>query len=143
MLMRPLIFHFLSWLLVLSIPGCAAGAQSKKKPLLKPVNINTANFEELQRVPGIGPKTAQRILDTRKSVGRFRSVDELLAVPGMGQKRLAKMRPYLTVGPEPKDKSAPPAQPPPSTPPGEKPRQATDPPPAGGEKPLGQSKVDS
>ncbi len=115
MITRVLTFHFLSWLLVLSIPGCAAGAQSKKKPLLRPVNINTANFLELQRVPGIGPKTAQRILDARKSVGRFRSVDELLAVPGIGEKRLAKMRQYLTVGPEPKTKEAPPAQPPPSS----------------------------
>ncbi len=120
MLTRVLTFHFLSWLLVLSIPGCVAGAQSKKKPLLRPVNINTANFLELQRVPGIGPKTAQRILDTRKSVGRFRSVDELLAVPGIGEKRLAKMRQYLTVGPEPKKKETP-SQPPPSSekPPGE------------------------
>ena len=125
MFTRLLTFHFLSWLLALSVPGCSIHAQSKKKPLLRPVNINTANFLELQRVPGIGPKTAQRILDTRKSVGRFHSVDELLAVPGMGEKRLAKMRQYLTVGPEPKEKGTPPAQPPPSAP------------PAGGEKPPG------
>lgn len=135
MFTRLLTFHFLSWLLVLSVPGCSIHAQSKKKPLLRPVNINTANFTELQRVPGIGPKTAQRILDTRKSVGRFRSVDELLAVPGMGEKRLANMRAYLTVGPEPKTKEAPPsAQPPP----GEKPKPPSDPPPASGEKPPGQ-----
>ena len=116
MFTRLLTFHLLSWLLALSVPGCSIHAQSKKKPLLRPVNINTANFLELQRVPGIGPKTAQRILDTRKSVGRFRSVDELLAVPGIGEKRLAKMRQYLTVGPEPKTKEAPP-QPPSGTPP--------------------------
>ncbi len=115
MFTRVLTFHLLSWLLVFSIPGCVAGAQSKKKPLLRPVNINTANFLELQRVPGIGPKTAQRILDARKSVGRFRSVDELLAVPGIGEKRLAKMRQYLTVGPERKTKEAAPAQSPPSS----------------------------
>lgn len=107
----------------LLVAPAGLAAQSKKKPLLRPVNINTANFEELQRVPGIGPKTAQRILDARKSVGRFRSVDELLAVPGMGEKRLAKMRQYLTVGTEPKTKEPAPAQSPSSTPPtgGEKP----------------------
>jgi comEA protein len=124
MITRVLTLHLLSWVLALSSPGCSIHAQSKKKPLLRPVNINTANFEELQRVPGIGPKTAQRILDTRKSVGRFKSVDDLLAVPGIGEKRLAKMRQYLTVGPEPKKKEAP-AETPPSKP------------PAGGEKPPG------
>jgi competence protein ComEA len=78
---------------------CSAAASSaKKKPPLKPVNINTANSEELQQVPGIGPATAQKILQMRKSYGAFKSVDDLLAIRGLGQKRLDKMRKYLTVG---------------------------------------------
>ncbi|PYU09868.1 MAG: topoisomerase [Acidobacteria bacterium] len=72
---------------------------AKKKPPVKPVNINTATSEELQQVPGIGPATAQKILQMRKSYGPFKSVDDLLAIRGLGQKRLDKMRKYLTVGP--------------------------------------------
>lgn len=80
--------------LSLALP-CAA----KKKPPAHPINLNTANAAELEEVPGIGPATAQKILDTRKSYGAFKSVDDLLSIKGIGQKRLAKMRPYLTVEP--------------------------------------------
>ena len=73
-------------------------ATAKKKPPGKPVNINTANSEELQQVPGIGPATASKILQMRKSYGAFKSVDDLLAIRGLGEKRLDKMRKYLTVG---------------------------------------------
>src|SRR6266478_650477 len=68
-----------------------------KKPPLKPININTANSEELQQVPGIGPATAEKILQMRKSYGAFKSVDDLLSIEGLGKKRLEKMRKYLTV----------------------------------------------
>lgn len=85
---------------------------NKKKPPLKPVNINTATSEELQQVPGIGPATAQKILQMRKSYGPFKSVDDLLAIRGLGEKRLDKMRKYLTVGkPNPPKTGAPPAKP--------------------------------
>src|SRR5437763_969667 len=73
-------------------PGIA-----KKKPPLKPVNLNTANAEELQQVPGIGPATAEKILQMRKSYGAFKSVDDLLSIRGIGKKRLDKMRKYLAV----------------------------------------------
>jgi len=49
-------------------------------------------------VPGIGPSTADKILEMRKSYGAFKSVDDLLAIKGIGAKRLEKMRKYLTVG---------------------------------------------
>lgn len=83
-----------SLLLLLS----ASLSANKKKPPAKPVNINTASSEELQQVPGIGPATAQKILQMRKSYGPFKSVDDLLAIRGLGQKRLDKMRKYLTIG---------------------------------------------
>ena len=94
---------FLSLCLVVFLS--AAASAEKKKPPLKPVNINTANAEELQQVPGIGPATAQKILQMRKSYGPFKSVDDLLAIRGLGQKRLDKMRKYLTVGQPPPKKS--------------------------------------
>jgi competence ComEA-like helix-hairpin-helix protein len=77
---------------------------AKKKPPAHPVNLNTATSEELQQVPGIGPSTAQKILQARKSYGAFKSVDDLQAIQGIGPKRLEKMRKYLTVGKAPNSK---------------------------------------
>jgi competence ComEA-like helix-hairpin-helix protein len=77
---------------------CSPSALAKKKPPPQPVNINTANSAELQQVPGIGPATAEKILQMRKSYGAFKSVDDLLAIRGLGPKRLEKMRKYLVAG---------------------------------------------
>jgi competence ComEA-like helix-hairpin-helix protein len=73
-------------------------AFAKKKPPAHPINLNTASAAELQQVPGIGPSTADKILQMRKAYGAFKSVDDLRAVRGIGEKRLGKMRKYLTVG---------------------------------------------
>jgi competence protein ComEA len=62
------------------------------------VNLNTATTLELQRVPGTGPSTADKILKMRKSYGQFKSVDDLRAIKGIGPKRMEKMRKYLSVG---------------------------------------------
>jgi competence ComEA-like helix-hairpin-helix protein len=88
-----------------------ASTATTKKPPPKPVNINAATSEELQQVPGIGPATAEKILQMRKSYGSFKSVDDLLAIKGIGKKRLDKMRKYLTVG----KTAAPSKAPPPKT----------------------------
>lgn len=77
---------------------CADAALAKKKPPAHPINLNSASAAELQQVPGIGPSTADKILEMRKSYGAFKSVDDLLAIKGIGPKRLEKMRKYLTVG---------------------------------------------
>ncbi len=103
--------------LFLNLIFCAAILPAKKKPPAKPVNLNTATSQELQQVPGIGPATADKILQMRKSYGAFKSVDDLLAIRGIGAKRLEKMRKYLTVGKSaaakpttPSAKSAPPVE---------------------------------
>ena len=102
--------------LLLGLVFSASTFAGKKKPPAKPVNINAATSEELQQVPGIGPATAQKILQMRKSYGPFKSVDDLLAIRGLGEKRLDKMRKYLTVGkPSPKT-TQPPANVLPNTP---------------------------
>ena len=100
---RQLPLWFLLFFLSLSLVFSAPAFAGKKKPPARPVNINTATSEELQQVPGIGPATAAKILQMRKSYGTFKSVDDLLAIRGLGEKRLDKMRKYLTVG-----KTAPP-----------------------------------
>jgi len=95
--------------LFLSIVFSTVVLSATKKPPLKPVNVNTASFEQLQQVPGIGPATAEKILQMRKSYGLFKSVDDLLSIRGIGKKRLDKMRKYLTVGkPEAASKTPPP-----------------------------------
>ena len=84
-------------LLLLGLLFVDLSPAATKKPPPKPVNINTASSDELQQVPGIGPATAEKILQMRKSYGAFKSVDDLLSIRGIGKKRLEKMRKYLTV----------------------------------------------
>ena len=83
----------------------AQDLEAKKKPPVHPVNLNSASSAESQQVPGIGPSTADKILQMRKSYGAYKSVDDLLAIKGIGQKRLDKMRKYLTVGRVPPTKA--------------------------------------
>jgi comEA protein len=94
---RPLTVRFLLIHVICSCVLLTLGI-AKKKPPATPVNLNTAASEELQQVPGIGPVTAEKILQMRKWYGPFKSVDDLLAIRGLGPKRLEKMRKYLTVG---------------------------------------------
>jgi competence protein ComEA len=61
------------------------------------VNLNSATEEQLEALPGVGPVTAQKILDWRQTHGRFSAVDELLEVSGIGDKTLARLAPYLTL----------------------------------------------
>ena len=57
-----------------------------------PVHLNSATEADLEALPGVGPVTAQKILDYRQHHGAFGSVDELDAIPGIGPKRLDQLR---------------------------------------------------
>jgi competence protein ComEA len=61
------------------------------------VNINTADVEELDELPEVGPATAETIVEYRQSNGTFRSVDELEEIPGIGPTTLEKIEPFATV----------------------------------------------
>lgn len=82
------------------VPGPAAAmtrTTAKKETSLKePIDINRAGADELQRLPGIGPKMSQRIIDERQK-RPFEKVDDLRRVSGIGAKTLEKLRPHVTV----------------------------------------------
>lgn len=61
------------------------------------IDLNTATAEQLDTLPGIGPATARSILDERRRKGRFGSVDDLLDVRGIGEAKLAEIRPLVRV----------------------------------------------
>jgi len=76
-----------------STPGAgAAGAPSGSGP----VSLNAATAEQLDALPGIGPVTAQKIIDYRQAHGFFTSVDGLDAIPGIGPARIDELRGLVT-----------------------------------------------
>ncbi len=61
------------------------------------VHINSADVEELQRLPGVGPATAEKILEYRSRVGKFTQPEQLMDVKGIGPKTFEKMRPFVAL----------------------------------------------
>lgn len=61
------------------------------------VNVNTADERALAEVPGLGQYLAGKIVAHRKAVGRYRRLEDLLGVPGIGEAVLARIRPYVTL----------------------------------------------
>ena len=72
----------------------AAADPAQSLPTAK-VHLNTATLEQLDSLPGVGPVTAQRILDYRTEHGAFQSVEELDAVSGIGPARLEQLKPLV------------------------------------------------
>ena len=73
------------------------GVQQSGVSSTGPIDINTADVQTLQSIPGVGPATAQRIVDWRESHGRFSRIDDLLEISGIGEKTLEKIRSVVTV----------------------------------------------
>ncbi|MFH1201708.1 MAG: helix-hairpin-helix domain-containing protein [Candidatus Omnitrophota bacterium] len=62
------------------------------------VNLNTANPENLVKIPGIGPELASRIIEYRQTQGLFSSIEELRNVKGIGAKKFEMMKEFITLG---------------------------------------------
>lgn len=101
-------FHFFLLLIatIVAVPGyaVAAGADGQAAPVqqasaaqTEKIDINTADKTQLQQVKGIGPKTAGAIVSWRDQQGEFETVDQLLAIKGIGEKTLNNMRGQITV----------------------------------------------
>lgn len=61
------------------------------------VNINTAKIDELQNIPGVGPSIAQAIIDYRDENGKFKSIEDIKSVSGVGESKYKKMEKYIKV----------------------------------------------
>ena len=61
------------------------------------ININLATESKLQELPGIGPAYSKRIIEWRKQNGKFTSTEQLLEIKGIGEKRLANIKPLITL----------------------------------------------
>lgn len=82
--------------LMLALAGVAQAADTIER-LSGVVNLNTADVEQLQLLPGVGEKRAAAIIEIRSSKGGFKSVDELVEVKGVGAVLLERLRPHLTL----------------------------------------------
>ena len=102
--MRSLILALAMAALVLA-PAAAQASQKTKaaKPAASsaapssPVNLNTATQQQLESLPGIGPRAAERILEYRQKNGSFKKIEELMNVKGIGEKSFLKLKPLITV----------------------------------------------
>ena len=81
---------------VAAAPASSSAAAAAGTPAA-PININTASLEELDALDGVGPSTAQKIIDYRTANGGFKTIDEIKEVPGIGDAKFAAMKDSITV----------------------------------------------
>ncbi|MFA0733096.1 MAG: hypothetical protein RJAPGHWK_000300 [Candidatus Fervidibacter sp.] len=78
-----------------SLPPPPRSRAERAKTPAKIVHLNTATEADLMSLPGIGPVLAKRIVEYRRQIGGFKSVEQLLEVKGIGPKKLERLRPYV------------------------------------------------
>ena len=75
----------------------ASARAAAKPPVTAVVNLNTASAAQLEALPGIGAKTAARIVEYRQKNGPFKKIEELMNVRGVGEKNFLKLKAQITV----------------------------------------------
>jgi len=91
--------------ILIALPALAANLQSQSPPpaaalSTKPaINLNTATVDQLETLPGIGRKTAERIIEYRTKAGGFKRIEDLMNVKGIGEKSFLKLKPLVAVPP--------------------------------------------
>lgn len=74
-----------------------ASRSSRARASSGPINLNTATAAQLQQLPGIGPSLAAAIVRKRRALGRFRTIEDLREVAGIGKKRFERLKPLVRV----------------------------------------------
>lgn len=85
---------------LVTVPNTAAAAQTPQadtRPSAGLVNLNTATAAQLEKLPGIGPKAAARIVDYRLKNGPFKKIEELMNVKGIGEKSFLRLKGQISV----------------------------------------------
>ncbi len=91
----------------LLVSGAAQEAPAKSAATAAVVNLNAATIEQLETLPGIGPRAAQRIVEYRTKNGGFKKVEDLMKIQGIGERSFLRLRPLVTVGSPKGDTKAP------------------------------------
>lgn len=96
--MRKSLTIFAVLLLLIGVtPVMGAGkAKASSFPSIS-ININTANVTQLTKLPGIGPKKAKRIIETRKKLGGFKRIEDIMKVKGIGEKTFQRIKHMIRV----------------------------------------------
>lgn len=95
------------FLVLVCLAAPSSLAQSADQPQPPPaaqkatVNLNSATVDQLETLPGIGRKTAERIVEFRQKNGGFKKIEELMNVKGIGEKSFLKIKPLITVAAAP------------------------------------------
>ena len=101
-MVRTVVATLVALLLAAPVTSHAQQASAAAAPAEKTgptVNINTATSSELEGLPGVGPKLAQRIIDYREKNGGFKKLEDLMNVQGIGEKNFLKLKSKLSVTP--------------------------------------------
>lgn len=88
---------FSMFILILVLATGANQLYAAEKEPVKLININTAEIAELVKLPRIGEKTAQRIIEYRTKNGKFKKTEDLMKVKGIGEKTFQKFADKITV----------------------------------------------
>ena len=86
-----------------------ARAQQEQAPVTAPkstINLNTATLDQLATLPGVGQKTAERILEYRTKNGGFKKIEELMNIKGIGEKNFLKLKPLVSAPPKTDNKTS-------------------------------------
>ena len=81
----------------INIPAKSSKKERPTSSKTESINLNLSTASELEAIPGVGPSTAQKIVDYRHSHGSFKTLEELTQVNGIGEKSLQKIYPYITL----------------------------------------------
>lgn len=93
----------------IGLPRTIAAQESKgaaaAKTVTATINLNTATASQLEMLPGIGPRTAERIIEYRQKHGGFKKIEELMNVQGIGEKGFLKLKPLVGITPPKTDRT--------------------------------------